>query len=128
MGTILRNGWNEDRWNEESRLRQDSWDAGWKLVQEVFGKRGAELVTSQEIPEAERTSNAFMATFPAHNIPPPDRLANFELLHFLFGLLPLLGPLCMLFNQLQSIHGLLVDNSGEAAQLGDVIEFGSCSN
>ena len=43
-----------------------------KLVQEVFGKRGVKTVTSQEIPEAERISKAFIATFPAHSISLPD--------------------------------------------------------
>lgn len=43
---ILRNGWNEDRWDEESRVRQGIWDAEWKLVEEVFKERGIELMTS----------------------------------------------------------------------------------
>jgi hypothetical protein len=50
-GTILRNGWKEARWKEESRLRQQSWDAEWTLMEKVFKERGIELVTSQVIPE-----------------------------------------------------------------------------
>ena len=71
MGAVLRNGWKEGRWNEVSKLRQDSWDAEWKIVQEFVRKHGIELVTSQEIPEAEEARKKFMATFSAHYIPAP---------------------------------------------------------
>lgn len=47
-GMILRNGWTEYCWSEESRLRQQSWDVEWKLVEKVFRERGIEFVTSQE--------------------------------------------------------------------------------
>jgi hypothetical protein len=33
---ILRNGWNEDRWSEEARPRRNIWNAGLKLVEDVF--------------------------------------------------------------------------------------------
>ena len=36
-------------------------------MEEVFKERGIELVTSQDIPEAEGTGRAFMATFPTHH-------------------------------------------------------------
>ncbi|KAG9229476.1 hypothetical protein BJ875DRAFT_488888 [Amylocarpus encephaloides] len=65
-GKILWNGWNEDRWNEESKLRQNSWDAGWKLVEEVFKDREIELVTSQRILATDGTKEEFIATFPVH--------------------------------------------------------------
>jgi hypothetical protein len=68
---ITRNGWGEDHWQEESRLRQESWSAEWTLVEEVFKERGIELVISQEIPETEGTRRAFTATFPAHDTSAP---------------------------------------------------------
>jgi hypothetical protein len=70
-GEILRHGWNEAQWNQKSRLRQESWDAECTFVEEVFKERGIELVTLKDIPEAEGTRIAFMATFPARHISTP---------------------------------------------------------
>lgn len=67
-GMILRNGLCEDRWKDESRLRQQSWDAEWTLVEKVFKERHIELVTSRELAEAHATKKAFMAIFPAYHI------------------------------------------------------------
>ena len=44
---MLRNDWDEDLWKKESRLRQDSWDAGWEPVQERFRDQGIVFVTSR---------------------------------------------------------------------------------
>ncbi|KAH8650396.1 hypothetical protein BGZ60DRAFT_437151 [Tricladium varicosporioides] len=66
MGVILRNGWEEDHWNDEASSRQKTWDVGWKLVKDFLKERGIEIVALQEIPEAEGNRKAFMNTFPAH--------------------------------------------------------------
>lgn len=68
-GSILRNGWNEDRWSEEARSRQEVWKAEWKLVEDVFKERGIEIIILPNISETERTRAAFMATFPTHHVP-----------------------------------------------------------
>ncbi|KAH8650360.1 hypothetical protein BGZ60DRAFT_421838 [Tricladium varicosporioides] len=52
-GATLRNGWKEDRWSEEASLRQKTWDANWKLVEDFLKERGIEIVTLQETPVAE---------------------------------------------------------------------------
>lgn len=64
---MLRNGWNEDRWSEEARSRQEVWKVEWKLVEDVFKERGIEIVILPMISEAEGTKAAFMATFPTHD-------------------------------------------------------------
>jgi hypothetical protein len=38
------------------KVKARVWNAEWALVEEVFKGRGMELVTSQEIPEAEGTT------------------------------------------------------------------------
>ena len=62
VGMILRNGWGEDRWKEEARLRQKSWDAEWTLMEKVFKKQGIELVTLQESPEVELKKYSWLAS------------------------------------------------------------------
>jgi len=67
--SILRNGWDEDRWSEEARSRLDIWKAEWKLVEDVFKERGIKIVILPEISEAEGTRAALMATFSTHHVP-----------------------------------------------------------
>jgi hypothetical protein len=67
-GMILRNGSYEDRWKEESMVRQDIWNTEWRVVEEIFKARGVQIVVSSKMPEAENTRRALMATFPVHYI------------------------------------------------------------
>jgi hypothetical protein len=70
-GEILRYGWSEAQWSQESRSRQDGWDLEWKLTLDFFEERNITITTSSTIPEAEGSKKAFMATFAAHHIPAP---------------------------------------------------------
>ncbi len=75
---MLRNGWDEDRWSEEAKSRQEVWKVEWKLVEDLFKERGIEIVILPNIAEAEEARAAFVATFPTHEITASKEMGGTE--------------------------------------------------
>jgi hypothetical protein len=52
-GVVLRNGWYEDHWSQESKSKQEKWGYEWDLVKAFFKERNVTITTSTAIARTE---------------------------------------------------------------------------